>query len=553
VLENTKVRMGTIGKPLQLQGVTVDGSLFDLSEYQGKVVHVVFWSTLDNGFLALELPALINLHNAYQSKGFDIVGVNVDTNVEHTDAFFRAQGKDIPWKTIQAGRSEGDLAKQFGVLMFPYSVLVDANGIVVGNYQDSQNLPADLLAMLGPPATPLLNPDGSPIGGPVPGGPVPGGPVPGGADTEAIEAPAPQADSTDAADPVPDPPADEEDFEELPELALGNPYLARQGMSAMQLVEFILKLEDRPEGLRERPGFKQAVVDAADRVLAGEAPGKLNGIALEKKLQWLHLISMEDDAADEIAAMVKAARPEQDHPRDEVRHWAELIMLEAEALEVDKLPIEKVEPLLNRLGEYFTGATLESRHLRLASSTIHAVNRIDVEKREEFFQSFGKAFQKSKDKKLASYGKKLIGGSSSDSMAELIGRPINVRGQTGLGTPIDWESYRGQFVLVDFWATWCGPCLRAAPDIRAMYDRNHEQGFDVVGINLDRDPDALSKYLDEENPPWLNVVGEDARTLSEELKIRGIPTLLLIGKDGNVLAASHSVSEIAAALKKVLP
>jgi thiol-disulfide isomerase/thioredoxin len=523
-------RFAMMDKPIQLEGITFSGSVFDWKQYQGKTVYVFFWSASDQFFIQYELPKLLQLHRVYKPNGLEFVGVNVDLDVEEVRNFFNFQ--PMPWTTILAARSEGDLPKQFGVVAFPFALLIDSAGSVVAIHVDSQLLPEKLPALLGTTA----------------------GADPSSTDAPAVEeTPNPTPDSCQEP-AVQDRSADDSTDEglEIKPLEKTNPYLARKGMNPTQLVSYILKMEDKPTGLRKRPGFKEAIVDAADRVIQSDAPEKLVGIALEQKLRWMHVISMEDDAEEKIQAMLKVARPHLDHPQEGVRQWSEFIVLECEILDIDNIPLEKVTPLLNRLEEFFAEANLDDHHLRLASSAIHAVNRIDVESREEFFQSFGKSFQKSTSRKLASYGKKIAGSKSDSAMTELIGKTLDIRGQTGLGTPIDWESYRGQFVLIDFWATWCGPCMRAAPDIRALYERHHERGFDVVGINLDRDPDALTKYLDKENPPWVNVIAEDAKKISEELGIHAIPALLLVDKEGKVIAVSHSISEIAAALKKAL-
>lgn len=540
-----EARLGMVGQPITINGKTLDGKPLDWAAYKGKVVCIVFWSVSDGLFLQSEMPKLLQMYEVYKDRGFEFLGINIDSNAADVQNFFNYQS--MPWTTVVASMSEGNLGEQFGVLSLPYSVLLDAQGNVDSLHVSADNLPEKLVRMLGPP------PEGvrrrgedvqAPDAGDGTGGDAGGTTAPG---------PAPDPQQADDAKKAGDQAGGGGERPlELPPLDKINPYLARKGMSPPQLIEYILKMEDRPVGLRDRPGFKEAIIDAAGRVEASDANEKLKGIASEKKLQWLHAISMEDDAPEKIEAAVKAARPLLDHEREEVRQWAQFIVLEADTLDVDDLEIEKVPPLLERLDEYFAEARLGDEHLRLASATIHAVNRIDVEDREDYFQRFGEQFQRSSSRKLASYGKKLQGDSGSSAMEGLVGKPLEIKGQTGLGTPIDWASYRGRYVLVDFWATWCGPCMRAAPDIRALYDRHHEQGFDVVGVNLDRDAEALAKYLDKENPPWVNVVGDDAKGLAEELNIRGIPALLLIDKEGNVIAASHSVSDIASKLKKAL-
>src|SRR5690606_1724849 len=71
----------------------------------------------------------------------------------------------------------------------------------------------------------------------------------------------------------------------------------------------------------------------------------------------------------------------------------------------------------------------------------------------------------------------------------LPGNPIQVTGTLLDGSPFNWDAYRGKVVLVDFWATWCGPCRAEVPNVIKMYQAYHDKGFDVVGISLDEKPE----------------------------------------------------------------
>jgi thiol-disulfide isomerase/thioredoxin len=120
------------------------------------------------------------------------------------------------------------------------------------------------------------------------------------------------------------------------------------------------------------------------------------------------------------------------------------------------------------------------------------------------------------------------------------------------GQPLNWDAYRGQVVLVDFWATWCGPCRAALPELQETFKANEARGLRVVGINLDQDGDALGQFLAENPLPWTHLVGEEASQAAERYGVRGIPTLMLVNREGNVVAVANHLREINAELEKLL-
>ena len=143
--------------------------------------------------------------------------------------------------------------------------------------------------------------------------------------------------------------------------------------------------------------------------------------------------------------------------------------------------------------------------------------------------------------------------------AELVGNEMKMEGLYLDGKEIDWSSYRGKVVLVDFWATWCGPCLGEIPNVQALYEKYHEAGFDVLGYSVDRDVDALKKFEEERKLPWktasetLSVQakdkgGKEYASISDYYGVNAIPTMVLVGKDGKVLD-THARGEH---LKKLL-
>ncbi len=110
------------------------------------------------------------------------------------------------------------------------------------------------------------------------------------------------------------------------------------------------------------------------------------------------------------------------------------------------------------------------------------------------------------------------------------------------GKAFDPARYAGKVVLVDFWATWCGPCIAEIPNIKKVYDQKHDEGFEVIAINLDDEPADLDAYMAQNAPPWSVYVSsipdkKGMKTpLAETLAITAIPFTLLIGRDGKVAA-----------------
>ena len=118
------------------------------------------------------------------------------------------------------------------------------------------------------------------------------------------------------------------------------------------------------------------------------------------------------------------------------------------------------------------------------------------------------------------------------------------------GEELSLEKYRGQVVLLDFWATWCGPCIAEIPNVKRTYAKYKDQKFQIIGISLDRSITPLEEYIEKEELGWLHY-WDNSGKVSNMYKVRGIPSTFLIDGEGTIRktdlrghALEHAIEEL---------
>lgn len=112
---------------------------------------------------------------------------------------------------------------------------------------------------------------------------------------------------------------------------------------------------------------------------------------------------------------------------------------------------------------------------------------------------------------------------------------------------------KGKYLLVDFWASWCGPCKRQLPVLKELYKQYKDQGLEVLGVAVWDDPEDTKEAIKEHELPWPTIL--DAQNIPTDLYgITGIPCIMLIGPDGTILSRDKQDDElradVAAAISK---
>lgn len=135
-----------------------------------------------------------------------------------------------------------------------------------------------------------------------------------------------------------------------------------------------------------------------------------------------------------------------------------------------------------------------------------------------------------------------------------VGRPApDVASQTLEGRPWRLQDQRGKVVLLDFWATWCGPCVQSLPAMKEFYEsfKNHPD-FVMAGVSLDDSPAAVRAFLKDDPLPWLQLHENTARGLAGAFDVNMLPTVILIDRAGTVVGVNLPHDELPKRVRELL-
>ncbi len=118
------------------------------------------------------------------------------------------------------------------------------------------------------------------------------------------------------------------------------------------------------------------------------------------------------------------------------------------------------------------------------------------------------------------------------------------------GKKVSLDDFKGKYVLIDFWASWCGPCIGELPYLKAAHNEFGPKGLVVLSITFDKDYKSWKKAVKDKGMNWLNISAKGT-DVSKQYGVRGIPRIMIIGPDGTLVADELRGELIEKALNKL--
>ncbi len=283
-----------------------------------------------------------------------------------------------------------------------------------------------------------------------------------------------------------------------------------------------------------------AVIIATDRVLAQESSDTDAVRAFEEKFAGLSVMARFDqEAQQQLLALAKSLQKD---PRAAVVQLADFQMLQQGIMQILQGGGKPGE-IVGLVFGFIEKHGLDKGVVDLTSQIGQILSGNNAEVTKILLSRMVTLMEESDDPEILA---RLPTIAATARRLSLPGNFMELSGVTADGHEFDWESYRGNFVLIDFWASWCGPCREEIPNVMKNLEKYSETGFQVVGINIDQDRSAFDTYMQEAQLPWQNIMPDENGNseMATYYAVSGIPTVILVDREGKVVSLNARGAEL---------
>ncbi|MDZ4849837.1 MAG: TlpA disulfide reductase family protein [Pirellulaceae bacterium] len=337
-----------------------------------------------------------------------------------------------------------------------------------------------------------------------------------------------------------------------------DPFAVPQDASVKELLAWINKVKRTPQprvaaSVTAKKLFP-AIIQACDLVIEQSPSDDDFQKAVEEKFSAYGVLSRYSPGA--IQDLNALANRYADDQRPKIAQLAIAHLLSVRASNIKEITAENAQKLSDDsiafLVRFGTNRSTYSPVSTIARSLGYSDH---TEIAAVMHERLGQQLTGSDDEVLRKRSSKMVGAARR---LRLPGNSMEITGITDNGDTFDWSSYRGKVVLVDFWASWCGPCIAEIPNMKKNLERYGDQGFEIVGINMDSTRAAFEKCVKDKEISWLSIVSEeegkkgwDAPT-ADYYGVGAIPTAILVDQQGKVVSLRARGAELDKLLEVLL-